>query len=324
MSMWVNNPRSSSADLILTALKVTSDRGTAMGSVDHPIDWEPTPRLVQQVVNRQDVGLVSSSEQALVVGLLGGLAILALHILPVLHSLGLIQPRLENDPRCGVVTGGQVYNVHYMSDPRFGTFLSSNCLQAECWWDCDIRSHQLLDRGQAIADPQCLGDCFSQTNGRSTGQTRERDTRCLSALIEDVTARGTCNIEDNPALELDGVWGWSECTWEFNTTESLEQFFEYDLDGDGMIAGEITIQQIIKGTLSERTEELWKTTACLNSLREQPFIIRRTFQLLLKYSSSDDLFLSLPFQGPTTRNVRKIILLESTTPSTISPKMINY
>ena len=72
MSMWVNNPRSSSADLILTALKVTSDRGTAMGSVDHPIDWEPTPRLVQQVVNRQDVGLVSSSEQALVGGLLGG------------------------------------------------------------------------------------------------------------------------------------------------------------------------------------------------------------------------------------------------------------
>ena len=112
MSMWVNNPRSSSADLILTALKVTSDRGTAMGLVDHPINWEPAPRLVQQVVNRQDVGLVSSSEQALVVGLLGGLAILALHILPVLHSLGLIQPRLENDPRCGLVAGGQVYNVH--------------------------------------------------------------------------------------------------------------------------------------------------------------------------------------------------------------------
>ena len=84
-----------------------------MGSVDHPINWEPTPRLVQQAVDRQDVGLVSSSEQALVVGLLGGLAILALHILPVLHSLGLIQPRLENDPRCRLVTGGQVYNVHY-------------------------------------------------------------------------------------------------------------------------------------------------------------------------------------------------------------------
>ena len=195
----------------------------------------------------------------------------------------------------------------YMSDTHFGTCLSPNCLQAECWWDCDIRSHQLLDRGQAIADPQCLGDCFSQTNGWSTGQTRERDTRCLSALIEDVTARGTCNIEGNPALELDGVWSWSECTWEFNIIESLEQLVEYDLDGDGMIEGEITIQKIIKGTLSERTEELWKTPACLKSLLEQPFIIRRTFQLLLKFSSSDDLYSFLhPFiSGLTTRNVRK-------------------
>ena len=79
-----------------------------MGSIDHPLDWGPTPRLSQQVVNRQDVGLVSSSEQVLVVGLVGGLAILALHLLPILDSLGLIRPRLENDPSCGLLTGGQV------------------------------------------------------------------------------------------------------------------------------------------------------------------------------------------------------------------------
>ena len=89
--------------------EVASDRETAMGSVEHTFDWDPMPRLIQQVTNRQDVGLVSSSEQVLVVGLLGGLAILALHLFPILDSLGLIRPRLENDPRCGLATGGQVY-----------------------------------------------------------------------------------------------------------------------------------------------------------------------------------------------------------------------
>ena len=92
-----------------------------------------------------------------------------------------------------------------------------------------------------------------------------------------MTARGTCDIEDNPGVELDGVWGqFSKCTWEFISVPSLEQLFDYDLDGDGMIEGEITIQRIIKGTLSERTEELWRQQACLNSLSEQPFIIRRS------------------------------------------------
>ena len=81
-------------------VEVTSDRETAMSSVDYTM-WH--------TFDGQDVGLESSSEQVLVVGLLGGLAILALHLLPIPHSLGLIRPRLENDPRCGLATGGQVY-----------------------------------------------------------------------------------------------------------------------------------------------------------------------------------------------------------------------
>ena len=121
-----------------------------------------------------------------------------------------------------------------------------------------------------------------------------------------MTARGTCDIEDNPGVELDGVWGqFSKCTWEFISVPSLEQLFDYDLDGDGMIEGEITIQRIIKGTLSERTEELWRQQACLNSLSEQPFIIRRTLELLLKFSSTDDLYYDLPFSGPTSKYANK-------------------
>ena len=133
----------------------------------------------------------------------------------------------------------------------------------------------------------------------------ESDPTCLSALIVDVVARGTCDIEGNPAFELDGVWGTSECIWEFVNVTSLEYEYDYDLDGDGIIEEQMTTEQITKGTLSEKTEKLWKKQACLNSLSEQPFIIRRTFELLLRYSSSDDLYLSLPFDGPTSRNVEK-------------------
>ena len=159
--------------------------------------------------------------------------------------------------------------------------------------------------GQAIANPQCLIDCYSHTNGQNTDQRSERDTRCLSALIVDVVARGTCDIEGNPAFELDGLWGTSECTWEFVNLTSPEYEYDYDLDGDGIIEEQMTTEKITKGTLSEKTEKLWKKQACLNSLSEQPFIIRRTFELLLLYSSSDDLYLSLPFDGPTSRNVEK-------------------
>ena len=89
-------------------VEVTSDRETAMGSVDYTM-WH--------TFDGQDVGLVSSSEQVLVVGLLGGLAILALHLLPILHSLGLIRPRQENYPKARVLTPPGALNVtmcHYI------------------------------------------------------------------------------------------------------------------------------------------------------------------------------------------------------------------
>ena len=78
-------------------------------SEDQTFDRSLTPQASQQEVDRrQDVGSVSPSGQVSVVAFLGGLAILALHLLPIVDSLGLIRPRLENDPRCGLTTGGQV------------------------------------------------------------------------------------------------------------------------------------------------------------------------------------------------------------------------
>ena len=77
-------------------------------SEDQTFDRSLTPQPSQQEVDRrQDLGLVSPSGQVSVVAFLGGLAILALHLLPIVDSLGLIRPRLENDPRCGLTTGGQ-------------------------------------------------------------------------------------------------------------------------------------------------------------------------------------------------------------------------
>jgi len=52
---------------------------------------------------------------------------------------------------------------------------------------------------------------------------------------------------------------------------------------------------ISKGTCSDSTEALFGTTACLNSLAEQPNVIRNTLELLVQYACSEELFFSLPF-----------------------------
>ena len=91
------------------------------------------------------------------------------------------------------------------------------CFQEECWWDCEILPHPLFG-GQFIVDLECLKDCFDQIS-----DTRNRDTSCLISLIEDVTTKGTCEVDEdslasplfNPApfiaSELGiNVWGWTE------------------------------------------------------------------------------------------------------------------
>ena len=39
---------------------MTSDGETGMGSDEDAFDWNPMPRLTQEIVDRQDVGLFSS------------------------------------------------------------------------------------------------------------------------------------------------------------------------------------------------------------------------------------------------------------------------
>ena len=48
---------------------------------------------------------------------------------------------LENDPMCGITTGGK----------------------EECFWDCEINSKG-IGNGPIITSPECLLDCFSEVN----------------------------------------------------------------------------------------------------------------------------------------------------------------
>jgi len=197
--------------------------------------------------------------------------------------------KLENDDMCGITTGGK----------------------AECWWDCEILSHPLFT-GQAIINPECLKDCFDQEM-----ETSNRDPSCLKSLIEDVTAKGTCELDDDssavplqnpaPIFAAQGinVWGWNElennCTLDVVAYDGGDYSgdYEYDYKRDGVrdeyeisYGGDFTV--LTKGTCSDTTEALFRTPACHNSLAEQPNIIRHTLRLLLQFSCSEDLFHSLP------------------------------
>ena len=162
--------------------------------------------------------------------------------------------------------------------------------QPECWWDCTILSHPLFS-GQAIIDPECLKDCFEQSG----------DTSCLRALIEDVEAKGTCDIFGNPApvfaAEGINVWGWTklenDCNLDVVTFEEEDYGYDYGYD-----YGEpYNVTVLTKGTCSDSTEALLRTPACLKSLAEQPSIIKHTLELLISYACSEELLLSMPFSG---------------------------
>ena len=65
--------------------------------------------------------------------------------------------------------------------------------QDECWWDCTPIADPLV-AGSAIANLECLADCF---NSPTTSDD------CLVSLIYDVTIGGTCTeATGNPATEL--------------------------------------------------------------------------------------------------------------------------
>ena len=120
-----------------------------------------------------------------------------------------------------------------------------------------------------------------------------------SPLVDDVTTSGTCDILGNPAPDLD-IWGWShlpnDCAFEVETIPGGS----FDLNGNGVIEDfeivpDYNITKIAKGTCSDATEALFRIDACLKSLAEQPNIIRQTLELLVQYSCTEELFLTLPF-----------------------------
>ena len=64
--------------------------------------------------------------------------------------------KLENDPMCGVTTGGR----------------------EDCFWDCAIDSSE-FSNGPYITTPECLLDCFPEVNISTINTTHVQITICL-------------------------------------------------------------------------------------------------------------------------------------------------
>ena len=149
---------------------------------------------------------------------------------------------------------------------QLGTSHNPTRFQEECWWDCQIISSRLLKKapttpeyygfearanpllGQAIANPECLSDCF-----------QDEDSECLASLIADVAEFGTCNKPDNPANFLD-LTGWKPLS-------------------DPCTA--------VNGICSDKTVELLEERKCLISVDRQPAIIKNTILRLIQWSCND-------------------------------------
>ena len=268
--------------------------------------WIPLPPPDQDLADREQLEI----DVPVVVVLAGGLAILALQLVfPLLVSLVRIgftasnlerlslplhspfsRRSLKNDDNCGITTGGQVC-------VRFVNNILIIFFQDECWWDCTIIADPLL-AGTAIANPECLVDCFSSfVNG---------DPDCLAFLIEDVTTKGTCTeATGNPAAELN-IWGAS----------TLDDQCTYEEDFDDDYGSTFTITE---GTCSAQTETLLQTDECQNSLAEQILLIRNTIELLIQFSCRNTLFNSLPFSS-----ARRAKQGEETESNTTGPAPVSF
>ena len=205
------------------------------------------PRLwFQGVADRQGIGnsisLAVAEINIFAVAIVLGFAFTGLLLANSLLNPPL-KPKLENHDMCGITTGGQ----------------------DECWWDCAIISAPEVS-GQAVTNPECLRDCFSNTMS-------EDDSSCFSLLIEDVTSKGTCKTGDNPA-EVLNIWGINE------------------LGNDCDLAGGDP-SSITSGTCSKETEESLKATSCIEFLEKQPEIVKNTLELLIQYSCSKELYDSI-------------------------------
>ena len=212
--------------------------------------WDPS-LWFEGTADRQGVAETNPLTSALVVGIAYSGLLLANALLNPPPK-----PKLENDDMCGITTGGQ----------------------DECWWDCAIISDPSLEiytlwTAQAIANPECLRDCFSKTTGRWRRQ-KSSDSTCFAKLIEDVTSKGTCDTGNNPAAKFNetiNLWGWHE------------------LDNDCTLAG----TEITKGTCSTSTERDLQTKGCAKLLAQQPNIIKNTLVNLVLHSCTDHVTVSL-------------------------------
>lgn len=227
------------------------------------------------------------------------------------------RPRLQNHPRCGITTGGQVCTLRIAQ--KKNKMLSYRHFQEECWWNCETIADQAVD-GLAIADLECLKGCFSKTT-----INRDSDKACLVSLIEDVTTKGTCENGYNPAPRIAktgiNMWGWNElenkCDLEQQwssgyyydydyRSDSRSHYDYYDNSDSGSGSGDYydyydyflsPFYDIINGTCSGKTETLLRTKSCLRSLAEQPNIIRNTLELLVQFSCKSSLYEALPFSS---------------------------
>merc|ERR1719295_1273386 len=91
-------------------------------------------------------------------------------------------------------------------------------------------------------------------------------------------------------MELD-----NDCTLDVIEKDGIIEL-DYDYNGDGVIdeydyyQGEpYNITKLTKGTCSDTTEALFRTSACINSLREQPSIVRATLEQLVLYACREEI-----------------------------------
>ena len=81
-------------------------------------------------------------------------AALGVHTTKYLLTPPTVRQTLENDPQCGLTTGGQ----------------------QECYWDCQA-FYADFTTGVIAVDPVCLADCFPPNH-------------CVNSLLEDFTTNG--------------------------------------------------------------------------------------------------------------------------------------
>ena len=152
--------------------------------------------------------------------------------------ISILEPRysLENDPNCGLTTGGR----------------------EECWWSCGIqRVEDSFTPGlfiPFIPDPSCLSDCYPADH-------------CLSALLEDYKAAGGICRGSFLDVLAPGLFPVSSQSCELYNPEeecdcTLNDFYNNVCTFEQTIAADcywLRESDVKRGLCSERTKQLLTT-----------------------------------------------------------------